>query len=327
MIWDTLKGKILFVFSDPAGAKAILALFCYLKRKLLLSSELIVSDREYNFFSDFGADVMFYRENDEKQLVSSFQPDWVVTGTSYTSKIELRFMAEATRSNIKTIAFIDHWTNFSLRFQRNERQVLPDQIWVIDGEAKKMASAEGLPQDKIIVASNPYYDFLKNWRPVISKEVFYESTGIPSNVKVILYAPEPLSQVNGKERFGFDELDVLERIITEMPEHFWSDKRNYLLIKLHPNQIEGPVEAVVNKHIQSRNIKILERNVHTNTLIAYSDTVLGIFSNLLLEARILGIKVFRFLPFPVKEDILRSEKDQLPVIKDLSVLFDKEYAR
>ena len=113
-----------------------------------------------------------------------------------------------------------------------------------------------------------------------------------------------------------------------MPYRFWGDKRNYLLIKLHPNNNDDSIKAMVDvNHLSSPNTKILEHNVHTNTLIAYSDTVVGIFSNLLLEARILGAKVFRFLPFPVKEDMLLSEKNQLPVIKDLTVLFDKEYAR
>ena len=45
-----LKGKGLFVFSDPGGAKPILSYVALNK----ISNYFIISDRVYNFYTDFG---------------------------------------------------------------------------------------------------------------------------------------------------------------------------------------------------------------------------------------------------------------------------------
>jgi len=324
MIWDTLKGKGLFVFSDPAGAKAVLALVHYLQSKNLLSASLIVSDRQYDFTSDFGQHVIPYKAGGEGEYISSLQPDFLFTGTSYTSKIELQFIREANGNGIRTIAFIDHWTNFSLRFKWEDTLVLPTEIWVIDQRAKEMAIYDGLPGDKLVISDNPYYEFLRKWKPAVSRTDFLKSIGLPDSATIALYVPEPLSQVNGKEKFGFDELDVLQRIISDMPDEFWQDKNNYLVIKPHPNHRLEAIQAILDEYRNGKNIKLIPSGVHSNTAMIYSEMVLGLFSNILLEGRIIGARVFRYLPYPVKEDLIQSDKIQLPVIKDISHLFETQ---
>ena len=170
-----IKGqKGLFVFSDPAGAKACLALAKSFKQKTLL----IISDRKYSFYSEFN--IMVNNSNDRSILewYDFFDPDFVFTGTSLPAKIELGLLIEAKSRKIKTYSFVDHWTNISKRFKSFEEYIYPDEIWLIDDSAKEIAINEGVKENIISVSGNPYYDYLKTWKPNTSKEKLMNSIGL-----------------------------------------------------------------------------------------------------------------------------------------------------
>jgi hypothetical protein len=58
-----------------------------------------------------------------------------------------------------------------------------------------------------------------------------------------------------------------------------------------------------------------------NTLMFYADLVIGIFSNALIEGRIIGAKVVRFLPESCKMDLLEVNQEiKLLEISNLSFL-------
>jgi len=307
---DKFKGKGLFVFSDPAGAKAVLAQVYLLKKENQLTDFLIVSDRNYAFFEDFGLEVKPYQESDEFLVFDTFKPDLLFTGTSYTSKIELKFIQEAQKRKVKSCAFIDHWTNFRSRFVWGENLILPDFVWVIDDKAQNLALQDGLPEKKLFIAGNPYYSFLETWKPAINKETFLANLDLPKTASYILYVPEPLSQVGGKEKFGFDEFEVLEKIISGLSEKYLLNLQAYLLIKPHPNHKHKleMFEEVVSKNKHS-NIQLVNSEVSINTLMFYADLVIGIFSNALIEGKIIGANVVRFVPESCKIDLLESKRE------------------
>jgi len=305
---DKFKGKGLFVFSDPAGATAVLAQVYLLKKENQLTDFLIVSDRNYAFFEDFGLEVKPYQESDEFLVFDTFKPDLLFTGTSYTSKIELKFIQEAQKRKVKSCAFIDHWTNFRSRFVWGENLILPDFVWVIDDKAQNLALQDGLPEKKLFIAGNPYCSFLETWKPAINKETFLANLDLPKTASYILYVPEPLSQVGGKEKFGFDEFEVLEKIISGLSEKYLLNLQAYFLIKPHPNHKLEMFEDVVSKNKHS-NIQLVNSEVSINTLMFYADLVIGIFSNALIEGKIIGANVVRFLPESCKMDLLEVNQE------------------
>ena len=87
MILPKLVGRGLFVFSDPGGAKPILS---YATLNDSLSDVLIISDRKYSFFNDFQISVNFYNNDSIAEIIDKFKPSFIFTGTSYTSKIEIK---------------------------------------------------------------------------------------------------------------------------------------------------------------------------------------------------------------------------------------------
>lgn len=71
----------------------------------------------------------------------------VITGTGWASDLEHEARWLAQNLGIHSVAVIDHWTNYPERFVRNGEQILPDEIWVSDPYAFKIAQAAfpGLP--------------------------------------------------------------------------------------------------------------------------------------------------------------------------------------
>lgn len=282
-----LKGKVLFVFSDPGGAKPILSLI----EEINLYSCLAVSNRNYSFYDDFKTQVQIL-ENDFEEIVNSYKPDLIFTGTSYPSDFDKQFLKIALEKNIECYTFVDHWTNIDLRFTYENNFLEPSQVWVIDENAKDIAMQAGIPENKIIISGNPYHKWLKNWKPKVSKEVFLKKIGLNNNTnKILLFAPDPLSNINGIEKYGFDEISITQQFISEINSQKDIYKSWKILIKPHPNQDIKKLTRILN---DNESITILSSTIDANHLIYFSDLIFGFISSFLIEAKILGKKVIRF---------------------------------
>jgi len=283
-----LKGKGLFVFSDPGGAKPVLALITMLQT---LKSYKIISDRVYPFFADFGLEVEQYLLGNEHDVFRDYKPDFLFTGTSYTSNVELKFVKEARENNVISYSFIDHYTKFEERFLMNGVYVFPDHICLIDEKAKAIGSQTDLPKDRFLVSGNFYHQWLREWTPSVSKDELFISLKIPLGNKLFVYAPDPLSNVGGVGKYGLDEISVFQDLVEAFNK---VDNKNYtLLIKMHPNQNKDVFHQLVAQN-DSRCI-ISDDTININTILYHSDLVIGIFSNILIESAIMNKKVLRCL--------------------------------
>jgi hypothetical protein len=290
------SGIGLFVFSDPGAAKAVLAQAICVKENL--STIFIISDRQYNFYKDFDLDVIIADESPDV-MIDKIKPDFIFTGTSYTSKIELEYLQIAKHKGIFTMAFVDHWSSIKERFEYGDLHIYPNEIFVIDEEAKIIALSDGIPHDILKIYNNPYYQFIKDWKPNISKESLFQELGIINhNHKLLVFAPEPLSNINGIERFGFDECVIMDRInqILESNQYDFS-----FVLKTHPNQDVKRIESVIGKKII-----IVDDEIDSKLLMYYGDLILGFFSNFLIEASHMEKKILRLDFHSMKEDPLAN---------------------
>jgi len=285
------SGIGLFVFSDPGAAKAVLAQITLIKEKL--TKLIVISDRDYNFYKDFEIDVIVTSEKAE-EIIEKEKPDFIFTGTSYTSKIELEYIKFANSKGLYTVAFVDHWTSIMQRFEYLNSYIFPNEVLVIDEKAKEFAINSGMASSIIKIFGNPYYRYLKNWKPKKTKAELYAQLGIKNNNKLIVFAPEPLSNVDGKSNFGFDEIETTEKINTIINNLGFDF--NFVL-KLHPNQKK---EKLLN--VAGNRMIIADSSIDSNLLIFYSDLILGFFSNFLIEATYLQKKILRLDFFLMKDD-------------------------
>jgi hypothetical protein len=282
----------LIVFSDPGGAKPCLSL----AKKWQASDELLLcSDRQYAFFETFGIPVRYCRGEDAHAIFQEFQPDFLYSGTSYTSRIELDFVCEAKKRAIHTASFVDHYTSFDVRFGTAEARILPDEIHVLDEKAAALALEGGLPDSRIRITGNPYHEFLGSWRSRLTKEQVFQKLEIPlSDAKTILFAPDPLSNAGGAEKFGTDEVVILKFFLESLGE---AGRPTQLIIKAHPNQSLDYLKTGLKNVPKNVEVHLVpaEKDAFLNDLIQHADLVAGMFSSLLIEAELLGAKTLRIL--------------------------------
>jgi len=65
----------------------------------------------------------------------------LITGTGWASALEHDARVAASWRGIHSIAVLDHWVNYRERFIRNDVFLLPDEIWVVDEHALRIARA------------------------------------------------------------------------------------------------------------------------------------------------------------------------------------------
>lgn len=310
-----LSGKGLFVFSDPGGAKPLLAA---IKLNHGLKEYKVVSDRVYDFFDDFGIPVTSCTAGSEEELIQIFRPDFIFTGTSYTSSIELRFIKAAKKLNILSYAFVDHYTNFQDRFHFENELVYPDTICVLDNIAHSIALSHQ-PAAAVKITGNFYHEYLKSWKASVTKKDFLSKINIPAENKIIVVAPDPISNVGGIDEFGLDEISVCKNIFDAVI--FLNRNDISVIVKAHPNQ----KKEIFNKEYFPTSVHVVSGDyLHLNTLLYHADMVIGIFSSILIEAIILKTKVIRCLvglkkPDPFAElkvgQVAHSSEELLRCIK------------
>jgi hypothetical protein len=81
----------------------------------------------------------------------------VLSGTGWASDLEHRARVAAAQGGIRSVAVIDHWVNYAMRFERAGAVHLPDCIWVGDEEAARIARAT-FPAIPVEEHSNFYLD-------------------------------------------------------------------------------------------------------------------------------------------------------------------------
>lgn len=284
-----LKGKGLFVFSDPGGAKPCLSYIILNK----ISNYIVISDREYSFYSDFNINVIITKKIEK--YISEFNPDYIFTATSYTSNIEKDAITIAKRKKIPSITYIDHSTNIIERFDNGNQIVLPSTILVSDNDTlDQMKNLTIFNTCNVISIKNPYHIFLSKWKPTLSKEVFFDNLKIPIDKKIILIAFDPISNINGIQKYGFDEItgiNEFNKVITSY------DNLYTFIYKPHPNQNKDLLNGALNNKAI-----LVSSQTDTIKLIYYSDIIIGFFSNILLEADIFNKKIIRYRPDGFKHD-------------------------
>lgn len=255
----------------------------------ILSSFALNYKNEVSYVLDGPAIQIFNRKLGEIEIQdlenAISNADWVLTGTSWASIIELNAIDIARKYNKKVISYLDHWGNYNERFQRDNKSILPDEIWVGDQYAFELANNLffGL---KIVEQINPYIVDIKN---SLSQ---FECVNVDQQ---ILYVCEPIREHAllkfGNERhWGYTEEDALRWFLNNSHKEF-----NYKTIKIRPHPSEKPdkynwaIEEYENVIEISKNTTLLED-------IAGSFMVVGCESMAMVVGLIAGKRVLCSIP-------------------------------
>lgn len=289
--------NILVVSHDAGGAEIISA---YVKKNLSKNNYFcVVGGPAINIFKKRGLEnniVEGFTNKAEAFFEKYKNIDFVLSDLGWTSDMNMNFLREAKECSIKTIVYLDHWVNYRERFgypRSDWKKNLPDEIWVGDKEAFKIAKKQFL-NIKIKLVLNEIFRETK-----LDYKKFVRQNKI-KNKHNILFLSEPLSRgginIFGDKDIRKDEYYILEKLLS----YFVSQKeKRVLVIRLHPSMEQvkpGKYDAILSKY--KNNLKIVKsKNRNLFVDITEADLIIGMESMALVMAILCGKnRVVSFIP-------------------------------
>lgn len=278
------KGSRICVVAHDAGAAEIL-------------SSLVRSVAEYCiFYVDGPAKDIFFRKLGPIQISSSLESaiiksDWYLCGTSWQSDLDLRGIQISKRFKKTSVAYLDHWSNYSSRFNWKDHFIFPDEIWVGDQVAERLAK-QIFQKNIIKYIENPYFcDIIEE------SKAFKKNQQCPNRKDIsILYICEPILEhseagLQNTAPFGYTESDALMFFSSWVSQMAIAPRS--ITIRPHPSEASGKYDWVRNMFTCpiyfGGNKKLVEE-------ISESDIVVGCESMALVIALFLDKPVYSSIP-------------------------------
>lgn len=299
--------KVLLFSRDPGGANAIIPLVVPLQERgydvRVFGKDSAV--RRYGEAHVHGEDILGKIAAVTQESINAFlqkeSPDFIITGTSADDFSEKFIWLAAESLMIPSIAVLDQWMNYGVRFSRfnvsriaeyeweRTHPYLPTRITAIDEFAKSEMIAEGLPSERIVVCGQPYFETLFASRGDESAmESFCRRNEISPDDFVLVFASEPLSKVYGQETasLGYDERFIFMSFMNAVQEiagH--SPRRVVLVIRPHPKEEENNLLQIAERSAAVR--WFVDNKSAAWTLMNRADLVCGMSSMFLIESVLL----------------------------------------
>ncbi len=211
--------------------------------------------------------------------------DWLLCSMGW-SDLEWQAVSRAKRMNKHVTVFLDHWTGFESRFERNGELVLPDELWVGDVAAEKLAH-KAFPDIPVKLVPNPYYADLRDelsLMPALSHSV---GSGIR-----ILYVCEPTAPVTDSLKgSGYTDHAALKYFLKYIGQCNEAIER----ISLRPHPREADDKYAWALRDDSMNVTLSAGRELLEEIWEH-DWVVGRNSMALVVAVIAGKKVFSCIP-------------------------------
>ena len=292
-----MSKQVMFFAHDPGGAQAISPLISEFANPLVFAKGPALGAMQ-------GA-----KELPEEALLR-YSPAFLITGTSANDFTERLLWKEAGINSIPSMAILDFWSNYGVRFSRYgtenlhlfkyECEYLPKFICVPDDIAKEEMIRDGVPADIIYAFGNPHFEFIssRQQKPDAQKMV------AQNEKKIVLFASQPFDDVY---REG-SELIVLRALISiarEKPDI-------EICIRKHPKESSEKFSTFLSEQVS------LDSTLDVFDSIDSSDIIVSVNSMVLLEALFLGKRIISYQPRckDGKNDFILTKNDILPFISN-----------
>ena len=237
-----------------------------------------------------------------ENTINNFNPDLIITGTSANDKTEKNIWLKAKNKNIKTLAILDHWVNYGIRFSKyglleldkfnKNPDIFPDYIIVPNNFAKEEMIKDGVRAEIIFPLGNPHFEQIKLNAPKCSEK--YTDT--------ILFCSEPYIEDYGAGK---------EKIAASDIYNFCKKNSLKLIIKLHPKE-----DVSKYKEFEGINVKILKEAALTELMQKCALTI-SMTSMVLIEGAILHLPILSYQPSETNPDnFILTKQKVLPFINN-----------
>lgn len=207
----------------------------------------------------------------------------VITGTGWASSLEHDARQLARRAGVRSIAVVDHWTDYRGRFSRQGVEVLPDEIWVSDPHAYELARST-FPEVNVVELPNAYLarevEAIRGLEPPRS-----DRTGH------VLYVLEPIRDDWGPLPSP-GEFVALDYLVANLD--LLGSSPTAICLRPHPSDPPGKYDAWVAAHPHLG--LVLDSTSSLEHAIAWSETVAGCQTYAMVVALAAGRRVVCSIP-------------------------------
>lgn len=216
--------------------------------------------------------------------------DRVLCGSSWQSDLEYDAVRLARESGIQSATFVDHWVNYRERFTRRGITILPDELWVADVEAEKLATA-AFPQTPIRRVDNPYLADLRKELAEVPTRPRDATRGL-----AVLYVCEPIREAARRQfgdelHWGYSEEGALRFFLSNVAA--LAEPVAHIVIRPHPSEEQGKyrwAETEFDHRVLPGGLRSLLEE------IVESDVVVGCESMALVVGLLAGKRVVSSIP-------------------------------
>lgn len=296
--------KILFFTCEPGGAEILIPII----NNMLKDKDFSITILGYGYALDrlkkHNIDYNQIKpiEINDFSILELYKPDYIITSaTSLPQKdmSEKYLWYNAKQKNIPTIAFLDQWQNYSIRFSgvyENEKlSYQPDFINCINDIGKKDMIGEGFDANKLIEFGHPYLSSLQEIK--IDKQFILNELNLSNEKNTVLFVSEAIMENYGVSR-GYTQYNTIDYFLKN--NEFLKDKQ--VIIKLHPKD-------EISKFKEYQNLILIKNEYSSLEMISIADYIIGMTSIMLIEAYILKKNVLS-IQLNSNEDLLLLSKEK-----------------
>ncbi len=308
--------RLVFAAHDPGGARMLAPMAGPARRKGF-GLTFLAAGPALDIWRDGGETVATLDAKSVAGLEKSFlDADLLVTGTGF-SDFEKDLWDSFRGIGVPSLAAIDSWSNFKLRFVRDLgghdglADVQPDAIAVVDEFSRRAIEEEGWRRARLFVVGQPH---LESYVPRI-RGMRDSATNTASAVPGLVFFSEPIEEDYGDKRRGFNQFDVARSVVDALIE---AGIEAVLEIKSHPRESAGKWRAWAGD-IPTGGLEVKLSGRPVDELLIEADGVLGMTSMVLIEAHLARIPTLSLQPGrsgiinPVIDDIITVISDSAAI--------------
>ena len=316
----------MIVFLEDPGSLTMLTPLLNIFKKKKFHFHLVCSGFAVSLQKNFSLTIITDDNNSNynaRKIISLHLPEVVIVGTSENrNSFSLKLIEEAKKRKIKTIGVIDTPANASFRFRGQKNNPLfyaTNYLWVVDNIAKNKFLELSYPKEKIFVFGHPYYWEIANKNKTLTKQKInqirnkiYTKT---KNNKIIVFLGEISDGLDKKIFIKNKDFNLIgtrnsvlrtEIILEELIKVIEKHKNLDLYVKPHPKE-------ELNFYDKYRNsIKGIIRFKSPIDVCKGADLVVGITTNLLVEAYFASCEVISIIP-NISQRTLINYSDELKI--------------